>query len=79
MATIQIREIPEDAYETLRRLARAEGKSLQSFMRDRMIEMAKKANKAAAFAELSRILAEGPPRKFSNEEIVQIIHEGRGE
>ena len=30
MATIQIRDIPEDAYETIRRRAKAEGKSLQS-------------------------------------------------
>ena len=79
MATIQIREIPEDAYETLRKLAKAEGKSLQSFMRDQMIRMARQANKAAAFAELSRFLAGRPPKKFSNEQIVRFIHEGRGE
>src|SRR5207245_11599298 len=50
VATIQIREIPEEAYEVLRKLARAEGKSLQSYMRDRMIEMARQAEKEAAFA-----------------------------
>jgi len=79
VATIQIREIPEDTYEALRRLARADGKSLQSYMRDQMIEMARQANKAAAFAELERVLAMRPSAPISNQRIVDLIHEGRGE
>ncbi len=33
MATIQIREIPEDAYEVIRKRTRADGRSIQSYMR----------------------------------------------
>jgi plasmid stability protein len=42
MATIQIRDIPEDAYETIRRRAKAEGKSLQSYMRDQVVTLARR-------------------------------------
>lgn len=40
MATIQIREIPEDAYEVIRKRARAEGRSIQSYMRDWVVDFA---------------------------------------
>jgi len=34
MATIQIRDIPDDAYELIRQQAQAAGQSLQAFMRE---------------------------------------------
>lgn len=40
MATIQIREIPEDAYEVIRKRARAAGRSIQSYMRDWVMDFA---------------------------------------
>lgn len=40
MATIQIRDIPEDAYEVIRRRARAAGRSIQSYMREVVIDFA---------------------------------------
>lgn len=40
MATIQIREIPEDAYEVIRKRARGAGRSIQSYMRDWVIDFA---------------------------------------
>lgn len=40
MSTIQIRDIPEDAYETIRKRARMSGKSIQSYMRDEVVRMA---------------------------------------
>lgn len=40
MATIQIRDIPEDAYEVIRKRARAAGRSIQSYMRDWVIDFA---------------------------------------
>jgi antitoxin FitA len=79
MATIQIREIPDEAYETLRRLAKAEGKSLQSYMRDHVVEMARKANKAAKFAAYEQILAKYPPTNLSTQSILDAIDEGRSE
>ncbi|HET7303453.1 MAG TPA: hypothetical protein VFJ12_02750 [Segeticoccus sp.] len=40
MPTIQIRDIPEDAYEVIRKRARAEGRSIQSYMRDVVVDLA---------------------------------------
>lgn len=40
MATIQIREVPEDAYEVIRKRARADGRSIQSYMRDWVVDFA---------------------------------------
>jgi hypothetical protein len=40
MATIQIRDIPEDTYEVIRKRARAAGKSIQSYMRDWLVDFA---------------------------------------
>lgn len=40
MATIQIRDVPESAYEVIRKRARASGRSIQSYMRDVVVEFA---------------------------------------
>jgi hypothetical protein len=40
VATIQIREVPEDAYEVIRKRARAKGRSIQSYMREVVIDFA---------------------------------------
>ena len=40
MATIQIREIPNDAYEVIRKRARTAGRSIQSYMRDWVVDFA---------------------------------------
>jgi len=40
MATIQIREVPEAAYEVIRKRARASGRSIQSYMRDVVVDFA---------------------------------------
>ncbi len=40
MATIQIREVPEGAYEVIRKRARADGRSIQSYMRDWVVDFA---------------------------------------
>ncbi|MGP4017388.1 FitA-like ribbon-helix-helix domain-containing protein [Saccharopolyspora sp. 5N708] len=55
MATIQIRDIPDEDYETLRMAARAEGKSLQAYLREAMIERARHVRKAAMIREMQRI------------------------
>ena len=38
MATIQIRDIPDDVHEELQRQARAAGQSLQAFMRQWVVQ-----------------------------------------
>ena len=58
MATIQIRDIPADAYETLRRQARAAGQSLQAYMREQVVELARRrARKAEVLAEMRALVA----------------------
>jgi plasmid stability protein len=56
VATIQIREIPEPAYEVLRRRARARGQSIQAFMREEVIAMAGRPSKEEAIASIEAIL-----------------------
>ena len=57
MATIQIRELPEDTYETIRRRARAAGQSIQTYMRDQVVEMAGRRTKDEAWAAVESALA----------------------
>jgi plasmid stability protein len=52
VATIQIREIPEDAYEVIRKRARASGRSIQSYMRDWVIDFASRSTTEEALAEM---------------------------
>jgi plasmid stability protein len=63
VATIQIRDIPDDVHEELVRQARASGKSLQSYMRDWVVERTRsEARRAAVLAEMQVILrADGGP------------------
>jgi plasmid stability protein len=56
MATIQIRDIPEDAYEVIRRRARIGGRSIQSYMRDVVIDFAGHATAAEVLADLEAAL-----------------------
>jgi plasmid stability protein len=42
MATIQIRDIPDDVYESIRQEAKAAGQSLQAYMRDQVTELARR-------------------------------------
>jgi len=42
MATIQIRDVPEDVYERIRQEARAAGQSLQAYMLDQLTGLAQR-------------------------------------
>jgi antitoxin FitA len=57
MATIQIREVPEDAYEVIRKRARAAGRSIQSYMRDWVIEFAGHPTTEEALAAMQAALS----------------------
>lgn len=72
MATIQIREIPEDTYETIRRRARAAGQSIQSYMRDQVLELANRRTKEEAWAAVDSALAAEP---FSGPGLDQIVRD----
>lgn len=56
VATIQIREIPEDSYEVLRRRARQAGQSIQAYMRAQVIDLASRPTKAEALARVETLL-----------------------
>jgi hypothetical protein len=62
MATIQIREVPEDAYEVIRRRARTAGQSIQSYMRSWVIDFAEHptTNEALAAMEAAREASDAP-------------------
>lgn len=55
MATIQIREIPEEAYEVIRKRARAAGRSIQSYMREVVIDFAGRPTPAEALAAMAQV------------------------
>jgi antitoxin FitA len=57
MATIQIREIPEDLYEVLRRRAQRSGQSLQAYMHDQVVAIAQQPTKQEAVEEIEAVLA----------------------
>lgn len=58
MATIQIREIPEDSYEVIRKRARAAGRSIQSYMRDVVIDFAGRPTTEELLAEMAAARAD---------------------
>jgi plasmid stability protein len=72
MATIQIRELPEETYETIRRRARAAGQSIQAYMRDQVIEFAGRRTKDEAWAAIeSALAAEDSP----GSSLTRIVHD----
>jgi antitoxin FitA len=56
MATIQVREVPEELYEVLRRRARRAGQSMQAYMRDQLIAIAERPTKEEAIEEIEAIV-----------------------
>ena len=72
MATIQIRDLPEDAYETLRRRARREGRSIQSYMREQVLALAARPTKA----ELVERIEDGLARRGGSDVPAQTLADG---
>ena len=56
MATIQIRDVSEEAYETIRRRARAAGQSIQAYMKLMIERLAREPEDAEVFADLDRFI-----------------------
>ncbi len=69
MATIQVRDIPDDIYETIRRRAAAAGQSLQSFMREQVVAMGSRPTRQEILAEWEREL-EADPTDVTVEQIL---------
>lgn len=77
MRTIQVREIPDQAYETIRRRARSEGKSLQSYMRDLVIAFAGTPSKPEVVAAIEDALARYGPADTDAELIADDLRADR--
>jgi plasmid stability protein len=72
VATIQIRDVPDDVHEELRRQARANGQSLQAYMRDWVVERTRvEARRAAVLAEWAKVLEIEGGASMSIEEILE--------
>lgn len=77
MATIQVREIPAEAYDVLVGRARAKHQSLQAYMRDVLVEFASRPSKEEAFAMVERYHRDHPGDVVSIPAILEAIDEGR--
>ncbi|TCO56731.1 FitA-like ribbon-helix-helix domain-containing protein [Actinocrispum wychmicini] len=78
MATVQIRDIPEDVYETIRERAHAAGQSIQAYMRDQVIDLAARRTKEEVLAAVESTLAKRTSAGPSRETIVDELRGHRG-
>lgn len=76
VATIQIRDVPDDVYETLRERARRAGQSLQAYMRDQIVAQGSRPTSRELLDEWEREL-HVRPTVVTVEEIVRILDEER--
>ena len=76
MATVQIRNLDDEAYAVLKTRAAASGRSLQEDLR-LLLEHAAKDDERRDFWKRYRAEMSWPGLDISAEEIVDLIHEGR--
>lgn len=79
MATIQVKDLPEDVAETYKRRAAEAGQSLQAYMRQELIKGARRLSKAEAIRMIEENLESRPGPGPSMDTIVDVIREARGE
>jgi antitoxin FitA len=60
MALIQVRDVPEDVYETIRRRARRSGQSIQAYMLSRIVEIGRRPTPDEVLTQLESDLAQRP-------------------
>lgn len=78
MATIQIRDIPDEVHEELQRRAREAGQSLQAYMRDHVVEWTNaQARKANALRRLDELLARDGALGLTTEQILEDLDADR--
>ncbi len=56
VATIQVRDISEDAYEVIRRRARSGGQSIQSYLKKHIERIASEPDEDELFEDLKRFV-----------------------
>ncbi len=79
MATIQIREIPEETYEKIRHRARAAGQSIQAYMRDQVVNFAARPTTEEAWGVVEASLSAEESVGATLDQIVAGLRELRGD
>ncbi len=79
LATIQVRDIPDEVAEIYRRRAQASGKSRQPYMREQLIAMARRRDKAEVMAIVEQALKRDLAPRLSEDTIRAGLRELRGE
>jgi antitoxin FitA len=77
MPTIQVRNVPDDAYEAIRRQAAVRGQSIQMYMREQVIEIAERQRRENAWEEFERELTKTDPPGVSRDDILRAIDDAR--
>jgi hypothetical protein len=77
MALIQIRDVPEDVYETIRRRARGAGQSIQAYMLARTVEIGRRPTPEEVLAEIDTELAERPRLAIDTDSLLADRDAGR--
>ncbi len=77
MALIQIRDVPEETYETIRRRARAAGQSIQKYMLAQVVELASRPTQADLIERVRDELSSRPPLKVDVEALLRDRDAGR--
>lgn len=78
MATIQIRDVPDDVHELLTALAQEAGQSLQGYMRQQVVDLARtRTRRARALAELEEFLERDGGNGVTVEQILADIEAER--
>lgn len=77
MALIQIRDVPEPVYETIRRRARRSGQSIQAYMLAQTVELASRPSVAEVIDRLEAELAERPALAVDGELLLADIRADR--
>ena len=76
MPTIQVRDIPQDAYDVIVARAKANGQSIQQYMRAMITDVAAKPSKAEALKNIEANLQKYGS-KVTTEDILEAIDHGR--
>jgi antitoxin FitA len=76
VATIQIRDIPDDVYENIRRRARAAGQSLQAYMRELVVEWGSRQTRDEVLREWEEALRNSSS-SVTTEQILADLDEDR--
>jgi plasmid stability protein len=73
MATIQVRDLPEETYEVLRRRARRAGQSIQAYMRQQLITAAARPTKEEAVETIAAVLDRAGMPPLSAESLAEDV------